>query len=314
MRPAALARIALAFAFLALAAPAHATFHLIEINKILTSYNGDTSIQAVEMRMLSGGQNLVSTGVMRTYDASGVLIATIGTFASDLPAAGALTDRKVLIATNNFATTFGITPDLIIPAGSLPLSTGQVSFEKGVCLVNAIAYGNVTTPKNGTTVAPEIPSGLAYVLTRTVHDGTLASCPLAEDAAARFAVRSSSTASPTPFSNNANATVNVMSTLTGVDGTPPPLAAPRVFPNPFRQSLRVVSPRTARVAVYDVRGALVRVLSDGRGGAAAFDGDWDGRDLHGKRVPAGVYFISFGAYPGARLGASGNVKRVAILR
>ncbi len=291
----------------ALPTPAHATFHFIEINKILTSYNGDATIQAVELRMMSGGQNLVSGVSIRSYDAAGVLMATHGTFGGNLPVGGAVTDRKVLCATANFAAQFGITPDLTIASG-LPLGTGQVSFETGVCLVNAVAYGAVTVPKNGTSSAPEIPSGLAYVLTRTVNNSTLFSCPHAEDAAARFVVRSGSSGSTVPFANNAGTTVGVFSTVTAVDVSPGAPGAPRAYPNPFRGSVRIESPTVRWVGIFDVRGSLVRVMRRTQAVAAPYRGEWNGLDEQGRPVPAGIYFIRFGRDPGA------TISRIALLR
>ena len=287
--------------------PASATFHFIEINKILTSYNGDATIQAVELRMMSGAQNLVSGVSIRSYDAAGILLATHGAFTGNLPVGGAVADRKVLCATTNFATQFGITPDLTITSG-LPLGTGQVSFETGVCLVNAVAYGAVTVPKNGTTSGPAIPSGLAYVLTRTVNNSTLFSCPHAEDAAARFVVRSGSSGSTVAFANNAGTTVNVFSTVTAVGGSPITRAAPRAYPNPFQGSVRIESSSPGWIGVFDVRGSLVRVVSATGTAGSTFRGEWDGRDARGRNVPAGVYLIRFGREPGA------PVSRVALLR
>ena len=292
--------------FFVLPRPALATFHLIEINKILTSHNSDPAIQAVELRMQSGGQNFLSNLSIRSYDAAGVLLATHGTFPGSTPAAGAVADRKLLCATAGFAVLFGITPDLVITAG-LPLATGQVSFETVGCVVNAIAYGDVTAPKNGTTSAPAIPSGLAYVLTRTVNNATVPSCPLAENAAAKFVIRSGSTASPVAFSNNAGTTVNVLSTLTGVDDAPPVTRAPRAYPNPFRNSVRIEAASASWIGVFDVRGALVRVVHR-TGAATSFRGEWDGRDGNGKPAPAGVYFVRFGQ------GAGAPTSRVALLR
>ncbi len=290
------------------APPARASFHLIEINKILTSHNGDATVQAVELRMQAGGQNLVSGLAIRSYDAAGVLLATHGTFGGSLPLSGAVADRKILCATSGFATTFGITPDLVITPG-LPLATGQVSFETVTCFVNAVAYGAVTLSKNGTTSAPAIPSGLAYVLTRTGNNATIPSCPLAEDAAARFAVRSGSTGAPVPFSNNAGSTVNVSSTITGAAETPSAPEAPRAYPNPFRGSIRIESPTSKWIGIFDVRGTLVRVLSRPQTPARSpYRGDWDGRDGNGRAVPAGIYFIRFGRGPLA------PISRVALLR
>ncbi|HEX4935493.1 MAG TPA: FlgD immunoglobulin-like domain containing protein, partial [Gemmatimonadaceae bacterium] len=150
------------------------------------------------------------------------------------------------------------------------------------------------TVVNGSSSASAIPSGLAYVLTRTGNNATNPFCPLAENAAARFVVRSGSSTSPVPFSNNANATVNVFSTVTGAEEALSPRAW-RVYPNPFRESLRIETPGKGRVAVYDVRGGLVRTLASGEepfGGMRRLE--WDGRDARGKRAPAGVYFVRIG--------------------
>jgi hypothetical protein len=289
------------------ARPAHASFHLNEIDRVMTSYNGDATVQAVELKMLASGENLVTGLSIKTYDAAGVLLATHGTFTASLPAGGALAGRKILCATSAFATKFGITPDLVITAG-LPLANGQVSYESATCLGNVVAYGSVTTVKNGATTAAAIPSGLAYVLARTVDDGILASCPLAEDAAARFTIQSGSSAAPVVFANNAGTTVSVFSTLTGVGEVAAP-AVWRAYPNPFRSALSIETPHGGRVAVYDVRGGLVAVLSAGGDrGEGVRRLEWDGRDARGRRAPAGVYFIGFGD------GAAPSLRRVVLLR
>lgn len=292
------------------APPARASFHLIEINKILTSHNGDATVQAVELRMQAGGQNLVSGLAIRSYDAAGVLLATHGTFGGSLPLSGAVADRKILCATSGFATTFGITPDLVITPG-LPLATGQVSFETVTCFVNAVAYGAVTLSKNGTTSAPAIPSGLAYVLTRTGNNATIPSCPLAEDAAARFAVRSGSTGAPVPFSNKAGSTVNVSSTITGAAETPSAPNGWRAYPNPFTQRFRVQIPDSliaqgpdpsADIRVYDIRGQLLRRWEYAVHPPGGLVIDWDGRTNTGRVAPTGWYIfdIRLHNWPGAQ--------------
>jgi len=134
---------------------AGAAFHLNEVTKIMVGYNGDATIQAVELKMLANGENLVTGAAIKVYDKDAVLVGTLGTFAGSLPAGGALTGRKILCATSGFAATFGITPDLVISPG-LAVGTGQVSFETATCLVNAIPYGGVVVYKNGTTAAPPI--------------------------------------------------------------------------------------------------------------------------------------------------------------
>ena len=268
---------------------AHDSFHLIEVNKILPSYNGNTNIQALELRMITSGENLVTGISIRTYNGAGALAGTLGTFGADLPAANALTDRKILCATTQFQSTFGITADLTITPGILT-GTGQISFEKAACFVNSVAYGNVTVPKTGTTTAAVIPTGLAYALVRTASNATVPSCPLAENSGARFVVRSGSTASPILFSNNANATVNVSSTLTGAEETPAPRRL-RAAPNPFAGTTEIsLAGPGSRVVIHDVHGRVVREWSV-RGAQSTWRLVWDGTDLHGRAVASGIYFV-----------------------
>lgn len=73
-------------------------------------------------------------------------------------------------------------------------------------------------------------------------------------------------------------------------------------PNPFGRGnvrLRFAVPATAgstepavvTVAVYDVRGRLVRTLRQGRAPSGWHEAVWDGRDHAGRTVPAGVYWV-----------------------
>jgi len=274
--------------FLTAALPpaARATFHLNEFSRIMTDYNGDATIQAVELRMLAGGENLVATGAIKTYDAAGNPLATLGTFAANVP--NGVLDRRILCATANFQSTFGITADLTIAPG-LPVGTGQLSFEEAGCFVNGIAYGAVTVPKNGTTSAAALPKDLAYVLVRTVDDATLPSCPLAEDAAARMTLQSANAATPVVFRNNAGASVSVSSTVTAV-GALSRESALGVAPNPVRSGARVTAPAGRRLTIHDARGRLVRVLAGARTGSP-YAGWWNGQDGSGAAVPSGVYFL-----------------------
>jgi hypothetical protein len=50
-----------------------------------------------------------------------------------------------------------------------------------------------------------------------------------------------------------------------------------------------------KLRVYDVRGALVRVLQSGHQEAGRHEVRWDGKDLRGARVASGVYFYSMRA-------------------
>lgn len=78
------------------------------------------------------------------------------------------------------------------------------------------------------------------------------------------------------------------------------------YPNPFnpRTTLRYHLPesRAVRLAVFDLSGRLVRVLSDGPEAAGRHAVAWDGRDAAGREVGSGVYL--------ARLDCGGEVQTV----
>ncbi len=82
-------------------------------------------------------------------------------------------------------------------------------------------------------------------------------------------------------------------------GVAPLPAAPRIrveaWPNPFNPSLelRVTLPRESEtlVTIHDLRGLLLKTLHQGPLAAASHGFAWDGRDAHGRDVPAGTYLL-----------------------
>jgi hypothetical protein len=86
---------------------------------------------------------------------------------------------------------------------------------------------------------------------------------------------------------------------TGGTTTAVPLAKPQQLellpnvPNPFNPTTRIPyaipSEGPVRVAIYDARGSLVRVLVDKTSPAGHYDAFWDGRDAKGAPVSSGVY-------------------------
>lgn len=76
--------------------------------------------------------------------------------------------------------------------------------------------------------------------------------------------------------------------------TPPPASLLRNFPNPFnpRTTLRFETPEPGRVdlAVYDLRGRLLRHLAAEELDAGVHERIWDGRDDAGRELPSGSYF------------------------
>jgi len=106
----------------------HAAFHFIQIEQVIGGVNGDTTAQAIQLRMRSAGQNLMQFSRVRAWDAAGqnpVLIVDMTTSVSN----GSAGDR-VLIASPAFSAStnppavvdFGMAaliPETYLVAGSL---------------------------------------------------------------------------------------------------------------------------------------------------------------------------------------------------
>jgi hypothetical protein len=56
---------------LALALPAKASFHLMQIEQVIGGVNGDTTAQAVQLRMRVAGQNQVDGAELVAFDPAG---------------------------------------------------------------------------------------------------------------------------------------------------------------------------------------------------------------------------------------------------
>jgi hypothetical protein len=84
------------------------------------------------------------------------------------------------------------------------------------------------------------------------------------------------------------------------------------FPNPSREITRIAfsleREEAVTLAIYDVRGKLVRTLLNRQMGPGAYSQEWDGRADEGADVPSGIYF--------ARLerGAEVSTAKIIVLR
>jgi len=132
--------------------------HLIAIDEVLGSWQGDDSIQFVELRMLAPGQQFLSDGggargpaVLIFDDATGSAdTRRVFTFTHDL-SVGAM-DSRILIATSALASVSGVTPDFVLPPGMLASKSGRVCYyvnppqadgqQTGV--IDCVAYGAFT--------------------------------------------------------------------------------------------------------------------------------------------------------------------------
>jgi hypothetical protein len=83
-------------------------------------------------------------------------------------------------------------------------------------------------------------------------------------------------------------------TLGELPGPPTRTALYPSYPNPFNPATLIrydiAHPGPVAVAIYDVRGALVKVLTEGRREPGRYEITWNGEDQGDNRVASGVYF------------------------
>jgi hypothetical protein len=150
----------LSIGFLVLSAPVtKASFHLMQIYEVIGGVNGDTSAQAIELRMRAGGQNVLSNAPkLVAVDATGANPVTLINFGSDV-AIGNL-GSTILISSPNFknytanpaAFVSDFTLTNLIPASYL--AAGRLLYEDSSSnILWSLAFGgaNYTGPTNGET-------------------------------------------------------------------------------------------------------------------------------------------------------------------
>ncbi len=133
----------------AITTSAQANFHVMQIEEIIGGVNGDPTAQAIQLRLRAGGQNVVSNGRIRAWDALGanpVVLLDIATNVS-----GFNGGDNVLLTTSKFNTYMssvpGYTTDFTL-ANAIPasyLSGGKVTFEADSGSIYwAVAFGAYT--------------------------------------------------------------------------------------------------------------------------------------------------------------------------
>lgn len=109
---------------------AQASFHFMQIEQIIGGVNGDTTAQAIQLRMRSAFQNQVQFSRIRAHDAAGLNPVIIATFLS--PVANSATGARVLITSANFANyTNALVTDRVMtnPIPASYLTAGSLTFE-----------------------------------------------------------------------------------------------------------------------------------------------------------------------------------------
>lgn len=101
---------------------AYASFHCMRIHAVMGGYNGNSTIQYVELRMDEPGQEFVALQPLEFFDAAGVLKATF-TFPANVT--NASTGDSILVATSEFnAAAMGGTADFTFSNANTTASNG----------------------------------------------------------------------------------------------------------------------------------------------------------------------------------------------
>src|SRR5438093_1096043 len=123
--------VAVALTGLTAGSTAYASFHVMQIEQVIGGVDGDTSAQAIQLRMRAAGQNLVSNARLIVRDAAGLNPITVKDMTSNV--ANSSTGDRVLIVSSNFVnqTSPDVSPDFVmtqtIPASYL--AAGRLTFE-----------------------------------------------------------------------------------------------------------------------------------------------------------------------------------------
>ncbi len=139
---------------LALQTTAHANFHLMQIEQVIGGVNGDTTAQAIQMRMRSTGENFVSSAKLIAFDAAGLNPVTILDLTTNVT--NGAVGSHVLIVSANFPshTTPTTVPDFTMtnPIPASYLAAGSLVWESDTGIIYwRLSWGGAayTGPNDG---------------------------------------------------------------------------------------------------------------------------------------------------------------------
>jgi hypothetical protein len=156
-----------------------ARFHLSVMDEVMTSYNGDTNVQFVEIKMLAASQNFVQNTVLGAFSSTGAYLGDVLVVPANVPNSDA--NVRWLMATSRFQAATGLAPDFIMPA-SLPTTGGMVCWgAPGVSApdpstwdhtnpenyIDCLAYGDYSGPSNSHVGTPTSLNANGHSLQRT---------------------------------------------------------------------------------------------------------------------------------------------------
>ena len=185
------------------AIPAQAAFHLIYISEVFAGTPSAPNARFVELQMYSAGQNQVQTHSVVVYNAAGT---QVGTYSFSDPVANQANQTKILVATPEAQTLFGITADLTMGTATIPTAGGKVCFDNIDCVSWGTYSGSATAPSPTGTPAPEFCDSLTRRLNIAGGPTTLDGADDTNNSANDFVF-----ALPTPVNNAGQAGNSVSS-------------------------------------------------------------------------------------------------------
>jgi hypothetical protein len=293
-----------AFVLAALAPrPAGATFHEMQIEQVIGGVNGLTSVQAVQLRMRIGFQNLVHQARLVVRDATGSNPVVLIAFSSDVT--GTAAGSTILAASANFAsaTTPSVTPDFVFtnPIPDSYLAAGTLTYEDNFGdVLWRLSWGGASYTGPGTGLMTNDLDGqfnppFAGPLPSSTSQAILFQ-GLASDMSTNNAADYALTAGAATFTNNGggSGTINSQVGVTG-GSSAGAFALEAPAPNPVRGALAyaIVLPREMRVRirVVDLEGRVVRTVADRTLAAGRHTLNWQVADRSGPSLSSGVYFL-----------------------
>jgi hypothetical protein len=301
---------------LLLAVPAHASFHVMQVEQLIGGVSGNNTYQAIQLRMRTGFQNQMQLSRINVRDAAGnnpILLVDM-----TAPVANSATGSRVLIMSSTMAANQGPPPDFtmtnLIPASYL--AAGSLTFEDDFGTIYwRVSWGGAgyTGPGTGSTTND---------LDGNFNPPFAGALPNAGVEALRFpgAADAGSTNNASDYSvtvggatltNNAGTSAAVLPVVSVEGPIPVRIALGRPTPNPssggVNYAISLPHESKVRVQVIDLAGRVVRTLIDGTMPAGTSNHSWDAA-VSGTRVSSGVYVL--------RLEAGGETqsKRFALTR
>jgi len=137
MRAKSMSRVVVALLLAVAAFSAQASFHLMKVVEVFPGTAASPSAQYVVIQMYASGENLVGGHAITVFDSAGTLVGTF-TFAGNV--ANGANQSKILIATSQAQTFFGVTADLTMTAALI--SAGGKACWAGT--LDCVAWGAYT--------------------------------------------------------------------------------------------------------------------------------------------------------------------------